>query len=100
MALEPNDPHVSAHLSRPPAPSRSRPSVDITPIERVGRILVGATASITAVVLLMSAGSVLAVILEVLLGAAGVDLVVTGALGHCPLYKKLGYVSASMRGTR
>lgn len=92
---------MRAHLSPPPAgPSRSRLSVNITPIERVGRILVGAAAAITAVVLLTSAGSVLAVILEVLLGAAGVDLIVTGALGHCPLYHKLGYLPPSMRGTR
>lgn len=26
------------------------------------------------------------------------DLVVTGALGHCPLYAKLGHVPASLKG--
>lgn len=92
---------MSAHLSPPPAgPSHSRLSVNITPIERVARILVGAAAAITAVVLLTGAGSVLAVILEVLFAAAGVDLIVTGAHGHCPLYQKLGYLPATIRETR
>jgi hypothetical protein len=73
-------------------------SVNITPVERVGRILLGAAAMIAAVVLLTGAGAILAVVLEVLLFAAGADLVVTGALGHCPLYEKLGYLPTSLRG--
>jgi hypothetical protein len=36
--------------------------------------------------------SALAVVLEVLLIAAGVDLIVTGRLGGCPLSQKLGQV--------
>ena len=72
-------------------------TVNITPTERVGRVVIGAAAAIVGVVLLLSAGSVLAVVLELLLVAAGLDLVVTGALGHCPLYKKLGHVPASLR---
>lgn len=79
---------------------RRRFTVNITPAERVGRVVVGAAAVIVAVVLLTSAGSVLAVVLEVMLGAVGLDLVVTGALGHCPLYQKLGYMPRSMRSAR
>lgn len=75
-----------------------RLSVNITPVERAGRIVLGAAAAIAGVVLLTSAGSVLAVVLEVLLIAAGLDLVVTGALGHCPLYQRLGYTPSSLRG--
>lgn len=74
-----------------------RLETNITPSERVGRIVIGAAAAIAGFVLLASAGSVLAVVLEVLLVLAGLDLVVTGALGHCPLYRKLGYVPASLR---
>lgn len=85
---------------RIPHGTRRRLHVNITPVERLGRIVVGGAAVITAVVLLASAGSVLAVVLEVLLAAAGLDLVVTGALGHCPLYEKLGYVPKSIRGAR
>jgi hypothetical protein len=72
--------------------------VNITPTERIARILIGATAMIAAVVFLTSAGSALAIALAVLLFAAGADLLVTGALGHCPLYQKLGYTPAKLRG--
>lgn len=73
------------------------PSVNITPVERAGRLALGLVAIIAGAVLLTSAGSVLAVILEFLLIAAGLDLAVTGALGHCPLYQRLGHVPASLR---
>ena len=71
--------------------------VNITPAERVGRVLLGAAAVAIGVVLLSNAASVLAVTLELLLVLAGVDLVVTGALGHCPLYQKLGHVPRPLR---
>jgi hypothetical protein len=35
--------------------------------------------------------------LEALLVAAGLDLMVTGATGFCPLYHRLGYVPRSLR---
>lgn len=73
-----------------------RPEINITPIERAGRIAMGGAAAIVGVVLLASAGGVLAIVLETLLVLAGLDLVVTGALGHCPLYRKLGYVPSSL----
>ena len=79
-------------------PPRRRLTVNITPVERAGRILLGSAAALFGVILLTSAGSVLAVVLELLLVAAGLDLVITGALGHCPLYQRLGYVPASLRG--
>ena len=75
-------------------------TVNITPDERVGRIAVGPAAIIAGIVLLTSAGSALAVVLELLLVAAGLDLAVTGALGHCPLYAKLGYLPKSLRRAR
>ena len=78
----------------------SRLSVNISPIERGGRIAIGLAAAIVAVVLLASAGSAVAVVLEALLVAAGLDLVITGALGHCPLYQRLGHIPASLRGSR
>jgi hypothetical protein len=77
-----------------------RLSVNITPAERIGRLTLGLAAIIAGLVLLTTAGSVLAVILEVMLIAAGLDLAVTGALGHCPLYAKLGHVPKSLRSPR
>ena len=76
-----------------------RPAVNITPIERAGRVLIGAAGVLAGIVLLASAGSAGVVVLEVLLVLAGLDLMVTGALGHCPLYRKLGYTPPSLRRT-
>jgi hypothetical protein len=88
-------------LDRPSG--KDRPAwriVNITPAERAGRIAVGLAAIIAGIILLAGAGSALAVVLEALLVAAGLDLAVTGALGHCPLYAKLGYLPKSLRSPR
>jgi hypothetical protein len=77
---------------------RRRLVVNITPLERVGRVVVGAIGALSGGLLLSSGGGALAIVLESLLVIAGLDLVVTGALGHCPLYRKLGYVPPSLRG--
>lgn len=91
----------SAHGARSGKAGRSRwllrPKVNIRPDERLGRVAIGVAAVVADLVLLTSAAPVLAVVLEALLVAAGLDLVVTGALGHCPLYAKLGHVPASLR---
>ncbi len=71
--------------------------MNITPRERAGRVLFGLAGVVAGVVLLGAASGALAVTLEVLLVLAGLDLMVTGALGHCPLYKKLGHVPRSLR---
>jgi hypothetical protein len=76
---------------------RSRWRVNITPWERVARVVVGLTGAVGGLLLLLGAPTALSGTLEVLLVLAGVDLAVTGALGHCPLYRKLGYVPASLR---
>ena len=77
---------------------KSRWSINITPAERVARVIIGGAGAVAGIVLLAGAASTLAVILELLLVLAGLDLVVTGALGHCPLYAKLGHVPASLKG--
>ena len=74
-----------------------RPSINITPLERVGRVVVGMLGVVGGLILLASAGGPFQAILELLLVAAGADLIVTGALGHCPLYSRLGYTPASLR---
>jgi hypothetical protein len=87
----------------PPQPV-SRPTgspfVNISPAERTGRILIGIFGIVAGIVLLLAAGSAIAVTLEILLVAAGLDMLVTGARGHCPLYARLGHVPPSQRGTR
>ena len=74
-----------------------RPVVNITPLERAGRVLIGSVGAIGGLLLLASAGSLGVAVLEVLLVIAGLDLVVTGALGHCPLYAKLGHMPRTLR---
>jgi hypothetical protein len=75
----------------------TRWSTNITPAERAARIVIGGLGAVTGIVLLTGAISALAVVLELLLVVAGLDLVVTGALGHCPLYARLGHVPTSLR---
>jgi Inner membrane protein YgaP-like, transmembrane domain len=75
----------------------TRWSVNITPVERVARILIGLTGGLAGGFLLAGAGSVVVGALELLLILAGLDLIVTGATGR-PLYKKLGYVPTSLKG--
>ena len=47
--------------------------------------------------MLASVSGAFAVVLLALLALAGLDLVVTGALGHCPLYARFGHVPRSLR---
>ncbi len=74
--------------------------MNITPAERLGRIAAGLAAITAGVVLLAGTGPVVAVVLEALLVAAGLDLAVTGAVGHCPLYARLGHLPQSLRSPR
>jgi hypothetical protein len=74
-----------------------RPEINITPSERAGRILLGGAGAIVGLVLLAAASGALAIVLLALLVLAGLDLVVTGALGHCPLYHKLAHMPPSLR---
>jgi len=76
----------------------TRPEINLTSLERAGRIIPGAAVAISGTALLASGGGAVAIVLEALLVLAGLDLVVTGALGHCPLYRKLGYVPEPPRG--
>lgn len=81
-----------------PVSSLRQPSrTNITTPERAGRVAVGMLAGAFGVIALAGAGSSLAIVLYLLLIAAGIDLIVTGATGHCPLYQKLGYTPQSLR---
>lgn len=75
-----------------------RPQINITTQERVGRVVLGGAGALVGLVLLLQATGPAAWLLELLLVLAGLDLVVTGALGFCPLYKKFGHVPRALRG--
>jgi hypothetical protein len=79
---------------------KSRWSINLTPAERTARIMIGGAGAVVGIVLLIGATSTVAVALELLLVLAGLDLVVTSALGHCPLYAKIGHVPAPLKGGR
>lgn len=72
-------------------------AVNIGPQERVARIVVGLVGVVVGIVVLTGSPGAVVAVLAVLLGVAGLDLVVTGAPGHCPLYARLGHVPASVR---
>ena len=75
----------------------TRWKLNIPPAERVGRILLGLIGAVGGILLLAGSPTALSGTLEVLLVLAGLDLVVTGASGHCPLYQKLGLLPRSLR---
>jgi hypothetical protein len=86
---------MSTHMRAP-----TRRTVNISRGERLGRVLLGVAGMIAGIVLLASAGSAVSAVLELLLVAAGLDMLITGATGHCPLYQRLGHVPKSLRGVR
>ena len=75
-----------------------RPTINISRAERVGRILIGAIGLVGGIALLTAGAGAGIAVLEVLLALAGLDMIVTGALGHCPLYAKLGHTPKSLTG--
>ena len=91
-------PSVDAMAVRSGAPwIWRRPKVNIPPLERWGRVIVGTIGVVAGAWLLTSASGAVVVGLEALLILAGLDLIVTGALGHCSVYSKLGYLPRSLR---
>jgi hypothetical protein len=74
-----------------------RPPINLSPGERLARIVAGAAGAVAGTLLLLSAGGPAVVVIEVALLLAGLDLVVTGALGFCPLYHRLGRVPRGAR---
>lgn len=74
-----------------------RRTVNLSTSERVGRIIVGFAGVVAGTALIAQASTALAAVLWVLLIVAGLDLVVTGARGYCPLYARLGHIPRSLR---
>ena len=74
-----------------------KPEVNIAPAERVARVTVGVAAAAGGIGLLLAGGGWPIILLEILLVLIGLDLAVTGALGYCLLYKRLGYIPPSLR---
>lgn len=63
-------------------------------LERVLRIVLGGALALWALSLLLGGGALVWQLLRIALIALGVDFVVTGIRGYCPLYKRLGWSTA------
>lgn len=74
-----------------------RPRINITPLERTARVVIGGAVAVGGAVLLPQAVGGFTTVLEVLLVLVGLDLFVTGAIGFCPLYKLLGHVPEQLQ---
>lgn len=66
-------------------------------VERAVRVTLGGALAIGALVLLFGGGGLISLLLYVALIALGVDFVVTGIRGYCPLYNRLGWSTAQPR---
>ena len=62
--------------------------------ERVLRVALGGVLAIWALVFFLGGGGLIWRLLYVALIALGVDFVVTGIRGYCPLYNRLGWSTA------
>lgn len=62
--------------------------------ERVLRVLLGAALTAWAVGSLFGGGTLVQLLLYVAVIALGVDFIVTGGRGYCPLYRWLGWSTA------
>ena len=63
-------------------------------IERTLRVVLGGTLAIWALALFVGGNGFIWRLLYVALIALGVDFVVTGIRGYCPLYNRLGWSTA------
>lgn len=62
--------------------------------ERVARVTLGGALAIWTLIRLLNSGGLIPILLDIALIALGVDFVVTGLRGYCPLYKRLGWTTA------
>lgn len=70
---------------------------NIGTVERVGRVVIGAAVAVLGVVILAGSPSLWGFVGAVIAVAAGLDFIITGARGYCPLYARLGHVPRSLR---
>lgn len=63
-------------------------------IERVLRVALGGALAVGALILFVGSHHLVWRLLDIALFALGVDFVVTGIRGYCPLYKRLGWSTA------
>jgi hypothetical protein len=75
-------------------------TINIGTPERIARVVLGGLAAVVGVAILAGGPGAWGIIGALLLVAAGLDFVVTGATGYCPLYARLGHVPRSRHAPR
>ena len=80
----------------------NRPGVarNVGPLDRVLRVTLGGALAIWAALRLLDGGGLAGLLADIALIALGLDFVVTGIRGHCPLYERLGWSTAKRRTRR
>ncbi len=79
--------------------ARATKRINIGPVERVARVLLGTALTVIGIAILAGGPSTWGLAGAVLLAAVGADLIVTGARGYCPLYARVGHTPRALRGT-
>lgn len=67
---------------------------NIGTVERILRVILGGALALWALSLFVNGDSLIWRLVDVALIALGIDFVVTGIRGYCPLYKRLGWSTA------
>jgi hypothetical protein len=73
--------------------------MNVGTVERVLRVALGGIVAVWALLLLFGDGGLIWLLVYVALFALGVDFVVTGIRGYCPLYNWLGWSTARQQGS-
>jgi hypothetical protein len=89
-------PSADAPTETPKDGKHECPTINITPVERAGRVAVGGAAAVVGLVLLATAGGALVLVLLLPLLLAGLDLVSRAQSGQCPLCAKRAHVPRSL----
>ena len=73
---------------------------NVGPVDRILRVALGGALASWAALRLLGGGGLVALLVDLALIAVGLDFVVTGIRGHCPLYQRLGWSTAGRRVRR
>lgn len=73
------------------APLMKRRTVNVPAVECTIRVIVGTGMALSALALVSVGVTFQSVVGGLLLAGVGLYLVITGLIGYCPIYSKLGY---------
>lgn len=70
---------------------------NLSMIERAARVALGGALTIWCLFSIFSGESLIWLLVHIALIALGIDLIVTGIRGYCPLYNMLGWSTSSSK---